>query len=66
MMMAIGVANGANSLQSRFVADVATERVARIGGIDDYAAAAQTIDRLANEALLGRYRVQLQVNTHDP
>jgi len=62
---AIGVADGANSLQSRLVADVAPERIARVGGIDDHAAAAQAIDRLANEALLGRYGVQLQVNTHD-
>ena len=65
MMMAIGVANGADSLQRRLVADVAAERIAGIGGIDDHPAAAQSIDRLANEASLRRYRMQLQINTHD-
>ena len=64
MMVAIGLANGANALQSRLVADVAAERIARIRGIDDDAAAAQYLDRLTNEAALGRYRMQLQIDTH--
>ena len=38
------------------VADVAAERVARIGRIDDDPAAAQHLDRLPDEATLGRYR----------
>ena len=36
MMIAIGLANVADALERRLVADVAAERVARIGRIDDH------------------------------
>ena len=65
MMVAIGLANGANALERGLVADVTAERIARIRRIDDHAAAAQTLDRLANEAALRGHRMQLQIDTHD-
>ena len=64
MMIPIRLPNVADALQSRLVADMAAERVARIGGIYDHPSAAQNLDGLAHEAPLRGHRVQLQVDTH--
>ena len=65
MMIPIRLPNIANALQSRLVADMAAERVAGIGGIDDHASAAQDFDGLTYEAPLWGHRMQLQVDAHD-
>ncbi len=57
MVVAIDLANVADPLQRRLVADVTAQGVAGVGRIDDHAAAAQDLDRLAYEALLRRDRV---------
>jgi hypothetical protein len=64
MMVAIGLADIADALQCRLVADMAAQGVAGIGRIDDHAAATQRFDRLAYEAALRRDRMQLQIETH--
>ncbi len=52
MMITVGLADAADTLEGGLVADVAAERVARVRGVDDHAARAQTLDRLADEAAL--------------
>jgi intracellular septation protein len=64
MMIPIRLPNIANALQSRLVADMAAERVAGIGGIDDHPSPAQNLDGLAYEAPLRGHGMQLQVDTH--
>src|SRR5258708_7846238 len=64
MMIPIRLPNIANALQSRLVADMAAERVAGIGGIDDHPSAAQNLDGLAHEAPLRGHGMQLPVDTH--
>ena len=64
MMIAIRLADVADALERRLVADVAAERIAGIRRIDDHAAAAQGLGRLTYEAALRRYRMQLQIDTH--
>lgn len=63
-MIAIGLPNAADALQRRFVADMAAERIARIGGIYDDPSTAQNLDGLAHEAPLRRHRMQLQIDAH--
>ena len=64
MMVAIGLADLAYTLQRRLVADMTTERVARICGVDDDRASAQRRDRLTYEAPLRGDRMQLQIDAH--
>ena len=64
MMISIRLPDIADALERRLVADMAAERLARIGGIDDHPAAAQDLDGLTHEATLGGHRVQLQVDAH--
>src|SRR5258708_1612748 len=64
MMVPIRLPNIANALQSRLVADMAAERVAGVGGIDDHPSPAQSLDGLAHEAPLRGHGMQLQVDTH--
>ena len=64
MVMTIGFADAANSLERGLVADVATERIARVRRIHDHPAGTQTLDRLTNEPALRGYRMQLQIDTH--
>jgi len=64
MMIAIRLANIADALERRLVADMTAERVAGIGGIDDHCAAAQRLGGLTHVAPLGSYRMQLQVDAH--
>ena len=63
-MISIGLPNVADALQGGLIADMAAKRITRIGGVNDHPAAAQDLDRLANEASLRRHRMQLQVDTH--
>jgi len=63
-MIPVRLPNIADALQRRLIADVAAQRVARIGGIDDHASTAQHLDCLADEAPLRRDRMQLQIDTH--
>lgn len=64
MMMPIGLADGADALERRLIANVTAERVTRIGWIDDHPAISQALGSLANEALLRRHRMKLQVDAH--
>lgn len=64
MMIAVRLANLANPLERRLVADVTTERVAGIGWIDDYRAATQRLHGLTHVAQLGSDRMQVQVDAH--
>ena len=64
MMIAVRLANLADAFERGLVADMAAQRVARIGGIDDDRAATQRFDRLAHIAALWRDRVQLQIDAH--
>ena len=64
MMIAIRLPNVSNALQRRLIADMATQRVAGIGGVYDHPSAAQNLDGLAHETPLRRHRMQLQVDTH--
>src|ERR1700682_2023150 len=64
MMIPIRLPNFADALQRRLVADMATERVAGIGGVHDHSSAAQNLDGLAHATPLRRHRMQLQVDTH--
>src|ERR1700734_703019 len=57
MVISIRLPNVADALQRRLVADMAAERIARIRGIHDYPAAAQSLDRLAHEAPLRGHRM---------
>jgi hypothetical protein len=63
-MIPVRLPDIAYALQRRLVADVAAQRVARIGGIDDHASTAQHLDGLADEAPLRRHRMQLQIDAH--
>ena len=63
-VISIRLANVADALQRRLVANMAAERIARIGGIHDHPSPAQSLDRLAHEAPLRRYRMQLQIDAH--
>jgi intracellular septation protein len=64
VMIAVSLADFANSLERRLVAYVATQCVAGVRGIDDYAAATQNFNRLSNVATLRRDRVQFQIDAH--
>jgi hypothetical protein len=64
VVIAIGLTDLSYPLESGFIADVTAERVARIRGVDDDAAGAQHLDRLAYEAPLRRDRMQLQIDAH--
>ena len=64
MVVPVGLPDIADALQRRLVADMAAERIAGIGGVDDHSSAAQNLDGLAHEAPLRGYRMQLQVDTH--
>jgi intracellular septation protein len=64
-VISIRLPNVADALQRRLVANMAAERIARIGGIHDHPSAAQSLDRLAHEAPLRRHRMQLQIDAHE-
>jgi intracellular septation protein len=64
MVIPIRLPNIADTLQCRFVPDMAAEGVARIRGVDDHPAAAQNLNRLTHETQLRRHRMQLQVDAH--
>ena len=63
-MIPVRLPNRANPFERGLVADVAAERIARIGGVYDHPSAAQYFDGLTHEAPLRRHRMQLQVDTH--
>jgi intracellular septation protein len=64
MMVAIGLADGSNTFERRLIADVTSEGVAGIRGVDDHAAAAQRFHGLAHIAPLRGYGMQLQIDAH--
>ena len=59
MVVSVGLPDVADSVERGFVADMTSECVARIGGVNDDAATTQRGDRLPDEANLWRDRMQL-------
>src|ERR1700679_2079226 len=62
--MTVRLADAAHALQSRFVPNMATERVAGVGRIGDDAALAHDVGRTADKPRLRGERVQFKVLTH--
>src|SRR6185437_12461542 len=64
MMIAVGLTDLTNAFERRLVADMTTERITRIGRVNDHGAAPQRLHRLADIAPLRRDRMQLQIDAH--
>jgi len=64
MMMPVGAANASQALERGRIADVAAERIARVGRIGDDPAAAHDLGRAANQSQLRILPVQLEVLGH--
>jgi intracellular septation protein len=64
VMITVGLANLADPLERRLVADMTAQRITRIGRINNHRAAAQRFRRLAYIAALWRDRMQLQIDAH--
>ena len=63
-MLVVGAANALNTLHSRFIANMATERVARIGRVDDEPTTIDDGNRLLNQASLRVVRVDFKKLRH--
>jgi hypothetical protein len=64
VMISVCLANVADSLERRLVANMTTERVARIRGVYDHPPSAQRFDGLTHVASLRRDRMELQIDAH--
>jgi hypothetical protein len=64
MVILVNPANAAQALERGFVADVATEAVARVGGIGDHAAGADNIRGLADQSWLRIFRMNREKLGH--
>ena len=60
VVVPVGLTDAADALQSLFVPDMATERVAGIGRVGDHPARPQELDRLPDEAQLRIERMQFE------
>jgi len=65
MVMLVGAANALDALHRRLVADMATQRIARIRGINYQSAAVDDRHRLLNQAPLGIIRMNFEKLGHE-
>ncbi len=64
MMVLVGAANPLDALHRGLVADVAAERVTRIGRVNDDAAAVDDRDRLLDQPALRIVRMNFEILRH--
>ena len=64
IVFVVQLAQTADTLHRILVADMATERIGRIGGINHHAAGSDDLHRLFDQAQLWVFRVNLEKLTH--
>jgi intracellular septation protein len=64
VMISVCLANVADTLERRLVANMTTERVAGIRGVYDHPPSSQRFDGLTHVTSLGRDRMELQIDAH--